>query len=38
VRQQRTPWLIVPLAAIAVAFVTVPFVALLQRAPWTNLG
>ena len=32
------PWLIVPLAAVAVVFVTMPFVALLQRAPWTNLG
>jgi molybdate transport system permease protein len=38
VRQQRTPWLLVPLAAIAVAFVVLPFVALLQRAPWTDLG
>jgi molybdate transport system permease protein len=38
VRQQRTPWLIVPLAAIAVAYVALPFVALLQRAPWTDLG
>jgi molybdate transport system permease protein len=36
--QQRTPWLIVPLAAVAIAFVAVPFVALLQRAPWTDLG
>jgi molybdate transport system permease protein len=38
VRQQRTPWLIVLLAAIAVAYVALPFVALLQRAPWTDLG
>jgi molybdate transport system permease protein len=36
--QQRTPWLLVPLAAIAFAFVVLPFVALLQRAPWTDLG
>jgi molybdate transport system permease protein len=27
----------VPLAAVAVAFVVVPFAALLQRAPWTSL-
>jgi molybdate transport system permease protein len=38
VRQKRTPWLIVPLAAIAVAYVALPFLALLQRAPWTDLG
>ena len=37
-RQQRTPWPILPLAAIAVAYVAVPFVALLQRAPWSDLG
>ena len=37
-RQQRAPWLIVPLAGISIAFVTLPFVALLQRAPWSNLG
>jgi molybdate transport system permease protein len=29
---------VVPLAAIALAFVAVPFVALLQRAPWSGLG
>jgi len=34
----RTPWLIVPLAAVAIAYVAVPFAALLQRAPWTDLG
>jgi molybdate transport system permease protein len=38
VGQQRTPWLLVPLAAVAVAYVAVPFAALLQRAPWTDLG
>jgi molybdate transport system permease protein len=36
-RRQRAPWLIVPLAAVAVAGVALPFVALLQRAPWTDL-
>jgi molybdate transport system permease protein len=29
---------LVPLAAVALVFVLVPFVALLQRAPWTGLG
>jgi molybdate transport system permease protein len=33
----RPPSALVPLAAIAVAFVVVPFVALLQRAPWSAL-
>jgi molybdate transport system permease protein len=28
----------VPLASIAVVFVVLPFVALVQRAPWTGLG
>jgi molybdate transport system permease protein len=37
-RQQRAPWLILPLAGVAVAYVAVPFVALLQRAPWSDLG
>lgn len=34
----RTPWILVPLAAVAVLYLVVPFVALLQRAPWTDLG
>jgi molybdate transport system permease protein len=34
----RTPRFLAPLAAMAVLFVLVPFVALLQRAPWTDLG
>jgi len=34
----RPPWVLVPLAAVALVFVLVPFVALLQRAPWTGLG
>ena len=34
----RPPWVLLPLAAVGVAFVIVPFVALLQRAPWTDLG
>jgi molybdate transport system permease protein len=29
---------IVPLAAVAVTFVAIPFAALLQEAPWTDLG
>ena len=36
--QGRPPWVIVPLAAAAVVFIGVPFLALLQRAPWTDLG
>ena len=36
--QGRTPWLVLPLAAIAIAYVAVPFAALLQRAPWRDLG
>lgn len=38
VGQGRTPWVVVPLAAVAVAYVAVPFAALLQRTPWTDLG
>jgi molybdate transport system permease protein len=36
--QQRAPWLVAPLAAVALAYVAVPFLALLQRTPWTELG
>jgi len=32
------PWALVPPAAIALAFLLVPFVALLQRAPWSSLA
>ena len=35
---ERPPVALLPFAAIAVVFVVVPFVALLQRAPWTDLG
>jgi molybdate transport system permease protein len=34
----RPPSVLVPLAAIAVLFLVLPFAALLQRAPWTGLG
>ena len=34
----RPPWWSIPLAAVAVAFVAIPFIALLQRAPWSDLG
>ncbi|HEV2810862.1 MAG TPA: ABC transporter permease [Acidimicrobiales bacterium] len=34
----RAPGLIVPLAVVALAYVAVPFAALLQRAPWSDLG
>jgi len=30
--------LLIPLAAAAVAYVAIPFAALLQRTPWTDLG
>ena len=33
----RPPWALVPLAAVAVAFVVVPFVALIERVPWSAL-
>ncbi|HEX8804983.1 MAG TPA: ABC transporter permease [Acidimicrobiales bacterium] len=33
----RLPAPLVPLAVVAVAFVVVPFIALLQRAPWRDL-
>lgn len=34
----RPPWALVPLAAVTLVFLVVPFVALLQRAPWSSLG
>ncbi|HEV2069401.1 MAG TPA: ABC transporter permease [Acidimicrobiales bacterium] len=34
----RTSWLIWTLSALAVAYVGIPFAALLQRVPWTDLG
>ncbi|CAN5691364.1 ABC transporter permease [soil metagenome] len=34
----RLPWALAPLVAVAVAFVLIPFAALLQRAPWSGLG
>jgi molybdate transport system permease protein len=37
-RRARTPWPHIPFAAVAVAFVVIPFAALLQRAPWSDLG
>ncbi|HEY8523579.1 MAG TPA: ABC transporter permease [Acidimicrobiales bacterium] len=36
--RDRPPYALVPLAVLAVAFLVVPFVALLQRAPWSDLG
>lgn len=36
-REGRPPWAVVPLAVVAVTFVAAPFLALLQRAPWTDL-
>jgi molybdate transport system permease protein len=37
-RSSGVPWFIVPFAAVAVLYVVVPLVALLQRAPWSDLG
>jgi len=34
----RPPWALIPLAVLAAAFLVVPFLALLQRTPWTGLG
>jgi molybdate transport system permease protein len=34
----RTPWVLFPLAVVAIGYVVIPFLALLQRAPWTGLG
>ncbi|MDQ3293660.1 MAG: ABC transporter permease [Actinomycetota bacterium] len=34
----RTPWPVIPLAVVAIAYVAIPFAALLQRAPWSDLG
>jgi len=34
----RPPWALIPLAVLAVAFLVVPFLALLQRTPWTGLS
>lgn len=37
-RSSGTPWFLIPFAAIAIAFVVIPLVALLQRTPWSDLG
>jgi molybdate transport system permease protein len=34
----RPPWALVPPAALTLGFLVLPFVALLQRAPWSSLG
>lgn len=36
--QVRAPWVLLPFAWLAVAFLVLPFVALLQRMPWSDLG
>lgn len=36
-RGQRAPWVLWPFALVGLAFVVVPLVALLQRAPWSDL-
>lgn len=35
--RRGVPWFLLPFAVLAVAFVVVPLVALLQRAPWSDL-
>ena len=37
-RPGRAPWFIGPLALVAVVYLAVPFIALFQRAPWSDLG
>ena len=37
-RRGATPAVLLPLAAVALAFVALPFAGLLQRAPWSDLG
>lgn len=34
----RPPWGLVPLAVLGAGFLLIPFLALLQRAPWSDLG
>jgi molybdate transport system permease protein len=34
----RPPWLLLALGTVAVAFLVMPFLALLQRTPWSGLG
>ena len=36
-RPARVPWALLPPALLALAFLVVPFAALLQRTPWTGL-
>jgi molybdate transport system permease protein len=35
---RRAPWFVVALAIVAALYVLLPFAALLQRAPWSDLG
>lgn len=37
-RRHRTPWPLIPVAVVAAAFLALPFVALIWRAPWGELG
>ncbi len=37
-RGGRAPWVLLPFAGLGVAFIALPLVALLQRAPWSDLG
>ena len=37
-RPGATPWVLVPFAAIAALYLVIPFVGLVQRTPWSDLG
>jgi molybdate transport system permease protein len=37
-RRRRAPWPVLPLAALALLLLALPFGALLVRAPWSDLG
>ncbi len=36
--QRRAPWVLLPFACLGIAFLALPLVALLQQAPWRDLG
>ena len=38
VPSSRPPAVVIPIAAIAASFIILPFVALLQKVPWSDLG
>lgn len=36
--RRGTPWFLIPFATVAVTFVVLPLLALVQRTPWSDLG